>query len=331
LEILHQIQNADDAKAKRFLVIVDERQKFRRDTSKKPLFFSEEMEHWEGPAIWIYNDAEFSPADFQALIKLGIGGSSSDSTKIGKFGIGFNCAFHITDLPSFVSGKYIAFLDPHAKFLPPSGYPLKRPKGIRIDFIEKEFKEHFPDQCYPYETIFDFIRKTFPDKYEAGCDFSKEFKGTLFRLPLRTHELANDSDISKKYIDIRKIKEQFNNIEDNNELLFLRNIESCSLYEMKSRNPQLIWETKIKMTDEFRKSRQKVIDNREQIYQLDIEKVNHVQDRKVSEIWAICTGGNGSIKRELKVFSEEKNLKVKLFVVIDIFEIFFSLLIVVIH
>ncbi|POG70693.1 hypothetical protein GLOIN_2v1613777, partial [Rhizophagus irregularis DAOM 181602=DAOM 197198] len=69
---------------------------------------SEEMKDWQGPAIWIYNDAEFSAKDFQALIKLGIGGKSYDDTKIGKFGIGFNCAFHVTDLPSLVSGRYIA-------------------------------------------------------------------------------------------------------------------------------------------------------------------------------------------------------------------------------
>ncbi|RIA79344.1 hypothetical protein C1645_745971 [Glomus cerebriforme] len=114
------------------------------------------MEDWKGPAIWIYNDAEFTNDDFGFLIKLGIGGKSNDITKIGKFGLGFNCAFHITDVPSFVSGKYIAFLDPHVKFLPPSGFPLEDQK-------------------------------------------------------------------------------------DNNEMLFLRNIESCSLYYMTNRDPQLYW------------------------------------------------------------------------------------------
>src|ERR1051325_6013631 len=108
--------------------MVDERQ----ITQQKTLL-SEEMKDWQGPAIWIYNDAEFSTEDFQALIKLGTGGKSHDDTKIGKFGLGFNCAFHITDLPSFVSGKYIAFLDPSAKYLPAQGYPPKRPKGTRID------------------------------------------------------------------------------------------------------------------------------------------------------------------------------------------------------
>ena len=112
------------------------------------------MEDWQGPAIWIYNDAEFSNDDFQALIKLGIGGKSHEdenenNTKIGRFGVGFNCAFHITDLPSIVSGKYIVFLDPHAEFLPVIEYPPRRRKGVRINFIEKDFKRSFPDQCYP--------------------------------------------------------------------------------------------------------------------------------------------------------------------------------------
>src|SRR6266498_2716924 len=133
------------------------------------------MDYWQGPAIWIYNDAEFTSKDFQSLIKLGVGGKSNDDTKIGRFGIGFNCAFHLTDLPSFVSGKY----------LPAQGYPPRRHKGTRFNFIEKEFKKCFPDQCYPYEAL--------------GCDFSKEFKGTLFRLPLRiTSKLAEQSEISNK-------------------------------------------------------------------------------------------------------------------------------------
>ena len=48
------------------------------------------------------------------------------------------------------------------------------------------------DQCYPYEAL--------------GCDFSKEgFKGTLFRLLLRTHMMAKQSEISTQEIDINYI------------------------------------------------------------------------------------------------------------------------------
>jgi hypothetical protein len=85
---------------------------------------------------------------------------------------------------------------------------------------------------------------------------------------------------------------------------------------MKGREPQLLWEEKINMTKEHRQFRRRVID-KEQIYQLDIDKFNYVQNKKVSEIWAVCTGGHNKVKPEsrelegkLKKFSEEKRLKV---------------------
>src|SRR4051794_34350996 len=237
------------------------------------------MEDWQGPAIWIYNDKKFTNDDFQSLLNFDIGG-------------GFDCAFQITDLPSFVSGRYITFLDPHAKFLPPSGFPPKRSRGSRIDFSATEFKQIFPDQFYPYEAIFDFIKNQ--NETAEDYDFSSEFAGTLFRLPLRTPELAKVSDISSKVIDISKILELFINIENKNELVFLRNIESCSLYQMKDRDPQLIWQTKIINIDD---SHQGFIDSIDgtQIYQLDIERINNMQKTKISEIWLLCTGEHDDI------------------------------------
>jgi hypothetical protein len=250
------------------------------------------MKDWQGPAIWIYNDAEFSPKDFQALIKLGTGGKSHDETKIGRFGIGFNCAFHITDLPSFVSGKYIVFLDPNSKYLPAQGYPPRRCRGNRFNFIEMEFKKHFPDQCYPYEAL--------------GCDFTKEFKGTLFRLPLRTTKLAAQSEISNKVFQIKDI---FENFQSNNEMLFLRNVESCSLRHItnKNSNTQLIWEVKVNMDDDCRNIRKSVV-NKAQVYQLDFEI--DIKGKKSSEIWLICTGGHNKIRLDFIKFMKDKRLKV---------------------
>ncbi|CAI2173986.1 12409_t:CDS:2, partial [Funneliformis geosporum] len=224
--------NADDAKATRFSVILDERPKFQHEASKKSLL-SDEMDSWQGPAIWIYNDAEFSEDDFQALIKLGVGGKSKDINKIGRFGLGFNCAFNITDLPSLVSGKHIVFLDPHAKFLPSIGYP--------------------------------------PIKRKESCDFSKQFKGTLFRLPLRTEI----SDISNRIIEIKEILQLFNSVQGNKEMIFLRNIESFNLYNIKEQEPapQLIWQAQIKIKDNHRDIRKRITDTFH-IYQfaLDIKK-----------------------------------------------------------
>ncbi|RIA90194.1 hypothetical protein C1645_164980 [Glomus cerebriforme] len=293
------LQNADDANATCFEITVDERRIFHHNTHNTRKYMSEEIEDWQGPAIWIYNDAEFSSKDFQSLLKLGTGGKSHDDTKIGRFGIGFNCAFHITDLPSFVSGKYIAFLDPNAKYLPAQGYPPRRPKGTRINFLEKEFKKNFPDQCYPYEKF--------------GCDFSEEFKGTLFRLPLRNHKLAGKSDISDRVFDIKEILQLFNSVKSNKEMLFLRNIESCSLYQMKQQTTKLIWKSQIKMSDTYREIRKSVIDD-PQVYQMDIEIINNKYNNTIStisEIWLLCTGGfqHDMIKPDLKGFSERERLK----------------------
>ncbi|GES91935.1 sacsin isoform X1 [Rhizophagus clarus] len=292
------LQNADDAKATRFFVIVDERE--ANENSAQKTLFSEEMKDWQGPAIWIYNDAEFSPEDFQSLIKLGVGGKSHDDTKIGKFGIGFNCAFHVTDLPSLVSGRYIAFLDPNARYLPAQGYPPRRPRGTRIDFIDKEFKKSFPGQCYPYEAL--------------GCDFSEEFKGTLFRLPLRTLNLAGKSEITNRVIEINEILRVFNSVEGNKEMLFLRNIESCGLHRLREKIPQLIWKAQINLSDTHRDIRRSVTD-KPQIYQLDIElnlNFDSEKKKKISQIWLLCTGGQEKIKpefRDLKKFAKEKRLK----------------------
>ncbi|CAG8565081.1 11420_t:CDS:10 [Rhizophagus irregularis] len=262
------LQIADDAKATHFSVIMDRKQ----NSYYTKFLLSREMEDLQGPSIWIYFDAQFSNDDIQTLLELkGSCVKDEYDTKIGKFGKGFYYVFHITDLPSIVSGEYITFLDPRARFLPATGYSPKRRRCIRINFIEKEFKKCFPDQCYPYEKMY-------------GCDFTKEFKGTLFRFPLR--ENLNKINVIRMW----KI---------NQEMLFLRNIESCCLYEVNglSRH-QIIWQTKINNIDNCRNSRQTVIDSIDdaQIYQLDIERING--KRKDSEVWVICTGGHDKIKPE---------------------------------
>ncbi|GES93021.1 histidine kinase-like ATPase [Rhizophagus clarus] len=283
------LQNADDAGATQFSVFVDERAPQHYSQN----LFSDEMICWQGPAIWIYNNAMFTDDDFRSLLKLGTGGKSNDDKKIGRFGIGFNCSFHVTDLPSFVSGKYIAFLDPHAKFLPEQGFPPKRPKGVRINFMEKNFKS-FYDQCHPYKKF--------------SCNFSSEFEGTLFRLPLRTFGSGEQSEISNKIYEAREILRLFNNIQHKNEMLFLRNIESCNLFRMNETDTKLIWQAKINNIDSCRDFRQNVVDE-VQIYQLDIEKTN-IENEKISEIWLLCSGGHKFIfNRDLREFSNENRLK----------------------
>src|SRR4051812_27090863 len=99
--------SADDAGATRFHVIIDERH------HPENSLICQKMKAWQGPAILIFNNAIFKESDFDSLMQMRIGGKQDDFTKIGKHGLGFNSCYHFTDVPSFISGDNIAFLDPH--------------------------------------------------------------------------------------------------------------------------------------------------------------------------------------------------------------------------
>lgn len=73
-------------------------------------------------------------------------------------------------------------------------YP-KRPKTHQIRFVDTDLLGQFPDQFQPYLNF--------------GCTLRERFPGTLFRFPLRTPELARESEISKSCYDAGTVKELF--------------------------------------------------------------------------------------------------------------------------
>ena len=75
------------------------------------------MRECQGPALWVYNNAVFSDADFEAIIKLSGATKSKQTEKIGGFGLGFNAVYNLTDVPSFVSRNYVVIFDPHTTHL----------------------------------------------------------------------------------------------------------------------------------------------------------------------------------------------------------------------
>jgi sacsin len=94
------IQNADDAGAKEVVVTFDDK------VHGQSTLLSKNLTRFQGPALYVYNDATFSEQDFHAIKSIG---SSALSKKnrggkmIGKFGLGFNVAYHYTDFPSILS------------------------------------------------------------------------------------------------------------------------------------------------------------------------------------------------------------------------------------
>ncbi|KAK4303241.1 hypothetical protein Pmani_024833 [Petrolisthes manimaculis] len=175
------VQNADDAGATTVSFLYDERQ----NEDARTRLLSPQLEQWQGPALWAYNDATFTEDDFKNLRKLGGGTKELQSTKIGKFGFGFCSVYNLTDVPSFVSGSSYVIFDPHLEYL---GQENKAP-GLRYSF-EKEKTSRILSKLHGQF-------KPFNEMFDCAFQDTKEYDGTLFRFPLRTPLQAAKSQICK--------------------------------------------------------------------------------------------------------------------------------------
>ncbi|XP_071950955.1 sacsin-like, partial [Antedon mediterranea] len=212
------IQNADDAGATEVKFMID----MRTNSELKSKLLDKGMKVWNGPALWVYNDATFSDADFVNITKLGGRTKQDNQVQIGTFGVGFNSVYHITDVPSFLSRGIIGFLDPHTTFLDSQLRDKSNP-GIRIDLNQSKMTlQRFKDQFLPYQGIF-------------GCDILSKnkvnFNGTLFRLPLRQHSMGVKSEISNKYFKEDNVVQLMKNVTEMSEklLLFTQHVTRVSV------------------------------------------------------------------------------------------------------
>ena len=178
------IQNADDAGATEVRFLYDE----RTNEDALTCLINEGMRGCQGPALWVYNDAEFKDQDFKNITKLNEATKVDETEKIGRFGLGFNAVYNLTDVPMLLSKNYFVILDPHKSYLGKASC-LGKP-GIKIN-LNKDVKNlrKFANQFKPFNGIF-------------GCDLhlnknDNSFDGTLFRFPLRTVEQAIESEIKK--------------------------------------------------------------------------------------------------------------------------------------
>jgi hypothetical protein len=263
------------------------------------------MGDWQGPAILIFNDAKFNKSDFNSLMQIRVGGKQDDDTKIGKHGLGFNSCYHFTDVPSFISGDSIAFLDPLEKFLSERGErgiigPIPK-NGIRG-------KDHLA----PFDGI-------------EGIDFRSTFEGTLFRIPLR----KNQSGISDSIFTADEIRELLDSIKSNfsSQFLFLRNVETMKMSyipEKAIKPPIPFWEAAIKpqiipfwesaiigLNKNIRDKRKCVGSDVNQIFQIEIETSDYSEDTisdKQNDHWIIITGSQ-QCPEELEKYAKRHRLR----------------------
>ncbi|KAI8507949.1 hypothetical protein Bbelb_141890 [Branchiostoma belcheri] len=226
------IQNADDAGATEVKFLVD----WRKNEDSKEGLIDHGMEVCHGPALWAYNNATFSEEDFKNIQNLGGQTKLEALEKVGRFGVGFNSVYHVTDVPSFVSGSRVLFFDPHATHLSKHIKDKSRP-GIGLDLKKNtRLVSRFKDQFQPFQDVF-------------GYSTSTPYNGTLFRLPLRTPQEAAESEISDVSYSkpgnanmerlIRSFKEGLKPL-----LLFTQNVRQVTMYTMaESADPSRMVET----------------------------------------------------------------------------------------
>ncbi len=237
------IQNADDGGAREVKIILDEAKEFD-GTMPYP-----ELKTICGPAIMAYNDAPFKESDFTNLQNLANSSKGEDAFKTGRFGLGFNAVYNITDYPILLSTDRLWLLDP-------------------CDSVAKNSAGG--EQWYLKELIaneVDEILKLFePVGYRCR---QKEFQATAFRLPLRTpvHRKLNHDPVKNR----AKISDRIYSSEDFEQLvsglskighellLFLKNVESVGCFRRRASGKlESLLEISITNVKEFRAGRESI-------------------------------------------------------------------------
>lgn len=131
--------------------------------------------------------------------------------------------YHLTDLPSFVSGKYVVLFDPQGAYLP--RVSAANP-GKRIDFTGSSALSLYRDQFSPYCAF--------------GCDMQSPFSGTLFRFPLRNADQAAISKLSRQAYSPEDISSMFVQLFEEGvlALLFLKSVLCIEMYLWDVGEPQ---------------------------------------------------------------------------------------------
>ncbi|XP_063157340.1 sacsin-like [Candoia aspera] len=210
------LQNADDAGASVIHFLWDRRQHPTRR------IFSDEWNVLQGPALCVYNDRTFQMRDIEGIQRLGCGGKGGRRDAIGKYGLGFNTVFHLTDCPAFLTGdRMLCVFDPMLRYLPDSDVVSP---GAKYN-LTKDFRDAFLDV---YDTFL-------PDVFELE-------QGTLFRLPLRTPAGAAASPICQNSVSDLDMEKMLEALQEDAECLvmFLNHIRSVvfSVISEKDRKPK---------------------------------------------------------------------------------------------
>jgi sacsin len=252
----------------------------------------------KGPSLIAYNSAKFSETDFKSIQRIGDSlKKDKNGTKTGRFGVGVNSTYHLTDVPMFASGTKVVMFDPQASFVP--GINPANP-GKMIDCSKTQGRNLVKSLPHVFDPL-----KVF------GCNLSGEdFNGTMFRFALRTDDQAKVSRLSRQSHLLPATRDLLHQMASAAPLMliFLKNVECIEIYDWKANNasPSMISRTAVgNASDKLRMRRSYVLNAPSRVpakpqavdYILDIETTG-VDTAKTTERWMVCNqlgGGNASM------------------------------------
>ncbi|KAF3843031.1 hypothetical protein F7725_001880 [Dissostichus mawsoni] len=160
------------------------------------------------PALYAYNNAAFTDEDWEGIQMAGRSVKRNDPNKVGRFGIGFNSVYHITDVPSIFSSDHLGMMDPQEKTFG------QRNSGFLWSLDDAEHQKAL-------------IEMHDQKEWSTVINKDQHFDGTIFRFPLRKEA----SDISDNLYDSDRVVELFDSFiaDADLSLLFLKNVTSVSL------------------------------------------------------------------------------------------------------
>lgn len=200
------LQNADDAGATGLRVVLDLRTHVCRE------FPDERMTSLCGPALLLANDARFTADDLQAIRRISESSKYHSGPKTGRYGLGFNTAYNVTDHPAFVTNDKVYCFDPHRD-------TVARGDGPGRGWLLTDGWREFPD---------------WPRLFAAGglAEGCEDLDGTIFRLPFRPD--GRTSEICSRPFAEAEIRSIFAEAAELGSalLLFTRNLERLTIAEV---------------------------------------------------------------------------------------------------
>ena len=222
------LQNADDASATECSFLID----MRKNTDIRENLLDPGMIVCHGPSLWSFNNSVFSDTDFLNITRLGGSVKRCEADKVGKFGLGFNSVYHITDIPIIMSREFMIMFDPNINHISKHIRDSSNP-GIKINWSKQQKRlRKFPNQFKPFINVFNC-------QLPLAQDSPYKYNGTLFRLPFRTEQEASVSEISSLYYnttDIYSLVDEFS-ICGHRFILFTQHVGSMVLKYLKYEEP----------------------------------------------------------------------------------------------